>query len=90
MTACIPLVQIRSMYRTEWQDLAFSVESGSDECTLRVEEIVTHRLLYTARRGRVAAAQAAAAEFGIFRVLGPASGVSPEVLASTLAWRRQI
>jgi hypothetical protein len=90
MTAWTPLVQIRSVYRAEWQDLAFSVESGSDECTLRVEEIGTHRLLYTARRGRVAAAQAAAVEFGVFRVLGAASGVSPEVLASTLSWRRHI
>jgi hypothetical protein len=90
MTAGITLVQIRSIYSTEWQNLAFSVESGSDECTLRVEESGTHRVLYTARRARVAAAQAAAAEFGIFRVLGPSSGVSPERLASTLAWRRHI
>ncbi|HEY1493239.1 MAG TPA: hypothetical protein VGF49_01795 [Candidatus Solibacter sp.] len=90
MTAGTTLVQIRSVFCTEWQNLAFSVESGSDECTLRVEEIATHRTLYAARRGRVAAAQAAAVEFGIFHVLGPASGMSPEVLASTLFWRRHI
>ncbi len=34
MAPGITLVQIRSVYSTEWQDLAFSVESGSDECTL--------------------------------------------------------
>jgi hypothetical protein len=87
MPACSPLIQIRSVYRTEWENLAFSVESGCDEWTLRVEETGTRNVLYTAHRGGAAAAQLAAAEFGISRVLGFASRVSPQQLAGNLSWR---
>jgi hypothetical protein len=90
MTASAPLIQIRSVYRTEWENLAFSIESGSCQWTLRVEDSKSHHLLYTAQRGGAAAARVAAAEYGIFSVLGAASQVTPEGLASTLPWRRHI
>lgn len=88
MTARTPLVQIRSVFRAEWESLTFSVESGSDEWTLRVEEATTRRLLYTARRGAAAAAKVAAAEYGISLVLGFASSITPQTLARDLSWQR--
>jgi hypothetical protein len=84
MAGCSPLRQIRSVDSTEWESLAFSVESGASRWTLRVEETATRRLLYTAQRPGVAAAQVAAAEYGIFSVLGAGSRITPERLASAL------
>jgi hypothetical protein len=88
MTTCTPLIQIRSVFRAEWESLAFSVESGSDEWTLRVEESTTHRVLYTARRAAAAAAKVAAAEYGISLVQGFASRITPQNLARDLSWQR--
>jgi hypothetical protein len=90
MAAYAPLIQIRSVYSAEWENLAFSVESGPSQWTLRVEERATRRLLYTALRGGVAAAQVAAAEYGIFSLPGASSRLNPERLASALPWRRHL
>ncbi len=90
MAAYAPLIQIRTVYRTEWENLAFSIESGTCQWTLRVEDAKSHNLLYKAQRVGSAAAQVAAAEYGIFSVQGAGSRLTPEVLASTLPWRRHI
>jgi len=82
-----PLFQIRKGYRARWNDLAFSVESDSDQWTLRVEDSGHTRTLYLAHRGGASAAQVAAAEFAIFRALGPASSISPARLARELKWQ---
>ena len=82
-----PLFQIRQGYRARWSDLAFSVEADSDEWTLRVQDSARRQTLYTAHRGGARAAQVAAAEFAIFRVLGPQSRVSPDRLAGELNWQ---
>jgi len=74
-TAPAPLFQIRRGYRARWNDLAFSEDSGHS------------RTLYIAHRGGARAAQLAAAEFAIFRVLGPASPVNPAGLARELTWQ---
>ena len=79
-----PLLQIRRGYRARWNELAFSVESDSDQWTLRVEDSGQTRTLYIAHRGGARAAQLAAAEFAIFRVLGPGSPVNPARLAREL------
>ena len=86
-TAPAPLFQIRRGYRARWNDLAFSVESDSDQWTLRVEDSGHSRTLYIAHRGGARAAQLAAAEFAIFRVLGPCSSESPARLARELKWQ---
>lgn len=80
-----PLLQIRRGYRTRWNNLAFSVESDSSQWTLRVQD--SSQTLYTAQRGGARAAQVAAAEFAIFRVLGPASPLRPDRLAQELKWQ---
>lgn len=82
-----PLFQIRRGYRAQWQDLAISVEADSSQWTLRVQESGKNQTLYTAHRGGAGAAQVAAADFAIFRVLGPASRVSPDRLAQELKWQ---
>jgi len=82
-----PLFQIRRGYRARWSDLAFSVESDSGNWTLRVQDPTRRETLYTAHRGGACAAQVAAAEFAIFRVLGPESRVSPDRLAKELTWQ---
>ena len=81
-----PLFQIRRGYRARWSNLAFSVETGSGDWTLRVQD-AANETLYTAHRGGSRAAQVAAAEFAIFRVLGPQSRVSPDRLAQELTWQ---
>ena len=81
------LLQIRRGYRTRWNGLSFSVENGSGEWTLRVQDSGGNRTLYLAHRGGAKAAQEAAAEFGIFRVLGPGSPVRPDRLAQELNWQ---
>ena len=82
-----PLFQIRRGYRARWNDLAFSVESDSGDWTLHVQDPARRETLYTAHRGGAGAAQCAAAEFAIFRVLGPESRVSPDRLAKELKWQ---
>ena len=82
-----PLLQIRRGYRARWNDLAFSVETDSSQWTLRVQDTGKGQTLYTAYRGGATAAQVAAAEFGIFRVLGPASTLRPDRLARELKWQ---
>jgi hypothetical protein len=86
MAAC--LVQIRTGFAAEWNQLGFSVESGAGEWTLRVEDTASHCILYAAQRAAASAARIAAAEYAIFRVLGPAGTVTPERLADTLPWRQ--
>ena len=81
-----PLIQIRRGFRAEWKDMAFVIEGVTSQWTLRVEDLA-RRTLYTAERGAVGAARVAAAEYGIFRALGPASPVTPEHLAAELSWR---
>ncbi|HEY1242038.1 MAG TPA: hypothetical protein VGF16_15855 [Bryobacteraceae bacterium] len=82
-----PLFQIRRGYRTRWNDLAFSVESDSGDWTLCVQDPARRETLYTAHRGGARAAQVAAAEYAIFRVLGPESRISPDRLAKELTWQ---
>lgn len=81
------LFRIREGYRARWNDLTFSVESGSSEWTLEVEDTERHQMLYRAQRMGVRAAQAAAAEFAIFRVLGADSRLTPAQLAGELNWQ---
>lgn len=81
-----PLFQIRHGYRAKWHDLSLSVESGSDQWTLRVAESGTH--LYTAHRSNARAAQTAALEYALFRMPGGCSSESPERLARELTWTK--
>ena len=81
------LFQIRHGYRARWNDLAFSVETDSSDWTLRVQDARETETLYTAHRGAAHAAQVAAADFAIFRVLGPQSRLSPDRLANELNWQ---
>ena len=87
VTAPEPLLQIRRGYRTRWNNLAMSVETDSNQWTLRVQDCGDSRMLYTAYRGGAAAAQVAAAEYAIFRVLGPSSAARPDRLAKELRWQ---
>jgi hypothetical protein len=54
---------------------------------IRVQDSARRETLYTAHRGGARAAQLAAAEFAIFRVLDPESRVSPDRLAKELKWQ---
>ena len=67
--------------------MAFSVETDSSQWILRVQDCEEHQTLYMAHRGGAGAAQVAAAEFAIFRALGPASTVSPATLAKEWKWQ---
>lgn len=82
----VTLFQIRRGYRARWNDLAFTVESDSGDWMLSIQDSV-RETLYTAHRAGPRAAQVAAAEFAIFRVLGPASAMSADRLASELKWQ---
>lgn len=82
------LFQIREEYQTEWNHLTLSVRSDSGEWTLQVQDTQRSEILYKAQRIGVRAAQVAAAEFAIFRVLGVDSRVSPAQLANDLMWQR--
>ena len=82
-----PLFQIRQGYRARWNELVCVVEADSGQWTLRVQD-AGDRTLYAARRGGRNAAQAAAAEFAIFRVMGPATRLSPERLAGEWKWQQ--
>jgi len=79
------LQQIRRGYRARWNELAISIETDSSQWTLCVQD--SSQTLYTALRGGARAAQVAAAEYAIFRILGPASTVRPDRLAQELKWQ---
>jgi hypothetical protein len=81
-----PLIQIREEYRTHWHDLTFSVEKGSSQCTVRVQDSGQNGTLYMAYRSGLRAARLAAAEFAISRSLGIESRISPESLDKQLSW----
>ena len=83
----VALLQIRRGYRARWNDLLFSVEAESGDWMLRVQDSAGREPLYTAHRCGARAAQLAAAEYAIFRVLGPQSRVSPAKLAGELKWQ---
>ena len=81
-----PLFQIRQGYQARWNGLAFTVESDSSGWALRILDS-SRRELYTAHRIGPQAAQVAAAEYAIFRVLGPASAMNADRLAKELNWQ---
>ncbi|HUB80064.1 MAG TPA: hypothetical protein VMB03_14765 [Bryobacteraceae bacterium] len=81
-----PILQIRHGYRARWNDLAFQVENDNSGWALRVLDSAKHEL-YRAHRIGPQAARVAAAEYAIFRVLGPASAVQADCLASELNWQ---
>jgi hypothetical protein len=82
-----PLFEIRHGYRSEWNGLAFSVESNSGDWMLRVGEVAKMETLYTARRAQAHAAQLMAAEFAAFRLPGGDQWISPDRLAKELKWQ---
>jgi len=81
-----PLFQIRRGYRARWNDLAFAVENDSDGWALHIEDSAK-REIYTAHRMGPQAAQVAAAEYAIFRTLGPGSTLTADRLAKELTWQ---
>ena len=81
-----PLFEIRRGYQARWNDLAFRVENEPGGWALHVLDSAK-RELYAAHRGGYRAAQVAAAEYAIFRVLGPASAMSAGRLANELDWQ---
>jgi hypothetical protein len=81
------LFQIRKGYRADWRDLAFFVESGDQEWTLRVHRSGEAKPLFTGERCGVTAARSAAVEFGVFQELGAGSPVIPAQLAKELNWQ---
>jgi len=87
MTASEALCQIRRGYQARWRDLAFFVEGGAHQWTLRVDRVPDHQPLYRGERSGVRAARVAAVEFGIFRELGPDSALIPAQLANELNWQ---
>ena len=64
-----PLFQIKHGYRARWNAIDFSVESESDQWTLRVENSISKEMLYEAHRGGPRAAQSAAVDFASFRLV---------------------
>src|ERR1700730_8317132 len=81
------LCQIHRRYRARWNDLAFTVETDSSSgWTLRIQDR-TQKDLYIAQRMGSHAAQAADAEYAIFRTLGPASPLTADRLAKELTWQ---
>ena len=87
LQAPAPLFQIRRAYRARWSELSLSIETESGDWILRVQDPTRQETLYIAHRGAKDAAQVAAAEFAIFRVLGPQSRLSPDRLAKELTWQ---
>jgi hypothetical protein len=81
-----PLFQIRRGYQARWNGLAFQVETDSSGWALHIRDSA-NRDLYTAHRVGPQAAQIAAAEYAIFRVLGPASAMNADRLAKELNWQ---
>ena len=82
-----PLFQIQRGYQAHWNDLAFTVETDSSGWALQIQDSVKRETLYTAHRVGPQAAQLAAAEYAIFRVLGPASAMNADRLAAELNWQ---
>jgi hypothetical protein len=81
------LTQIKSGMRARWNKMDFQVEADSGQWTLRVINSANSEVLYIAHRGGSRAAQSAAVEFAIFRVLGCDSRVRPEQVANELKWQ---
>lgn len=81
-----PLLQIRRGYQARWNDLAFTVETDSSGWALRILDSARQEI-YTAHRIGPQAAQLAAAEYAIVRVLGPASAVNADRLVKELTWQ---
>jgi|ERR1022692_1234163 hypothetical protein len=81
-----PLFEIRRGYQAGWNDLAFRVENEPGGWALHVLDS-TKKELYAAHRAGPQAAQVAAAEYAIFRVLGPASAMNADRLARELNWQ---
>lgn len=81
-----PLLQISGGFRAQWNSLALSIESDSSQWTLRVQPAIGSEALYTGHRCSASAAQRAAAEFAIVRVLGHDSRLSADSLVKALAW----
>lgn len=82
-----PLFEIRRSFRARWNRLGFSVSVDSGRWTLVVEDAETRNTLHTGLRAGARAAQVAAAEFGIFWVLGPECRMIPERLVQELHWQ---
>jgi hypothetical protein len=82
-----PLFQIRHGYRARWNDLAFSVETDCNGWALQIQDFAHNETLYTAHRVGSQAAQLAAAEYAIFRVLGPSSLMNADRLVKELVWQ---
>jgi hypothetical protein len=80
------LFQIKHGYRAQWNAIDFSVESESDQWTLRVENSISKETLYLAHRGGSRAAQSAAADFASFRLACGAQN-SPAQVAKELKWQ---
>jgi hypothetical protein len=81
-----PLFQIQRGFQASWNGLAFLVETDASGWALRILDSA-RRELYTAHRVGTQAAQIAAAEYAIFRVLGPASALDAGRLANELNWQ---
>ena len=81
------LFQIRRGYQAHWNDLAFTVETDSSGWALHIQDSVKRETLYSAHRMGSQAAQVAAAEYAICRVLGPASALNADRLAKELNWQ---
>jgi hypothetical protein len=80
------LFQIRRGYRARWNELALTVETDSDGWALHIQDSA-RKDLYTAHRMGPQSAQVAAAEYAIFRTLGPESAVTADRLAKELNWQ---
>jgi hypothetical protein len=63
------------------------VETDSNGWALQVQDSARQETLYKAHRAGPQAAQLAAAEYAIFRVLGPASLLNAGRLARELNWQ---
>ena len=81
-----PLFEIRHGYQACWKDLAFRVEIDAGGWALHVLDSAK-RELYAAHRIGPQAAQVAAAEYAIFRILGPESALNAGHLAAELDWQ---
>jgi hypothetical protein len=80
------LFQIQRGYRARWNDMALTVETDASGWALHIVDSARQEL-YTAHRMGSQAAQLAAAEYAIFRVLGPASAMNADRLAKELNWQ---
>jgi len=81
------LFHIERRHHAKWNGLALTVQMDSTQWTLSVRDEARNQTLYTAYRGGESAARVAAAEFAISHVLGFASRLNPNQLASELSWQ---